>query len=147
MPQYAIAYPGKDSPLPRHVIFHDKRLSGGTPARPQSVSFPLGPGTPIAAALHFVSSHARVDELFSLSILCHGYAGVDNRGGVCGDFGGMGLQLGREGLMHSNVAMWQALRGVVPRIIVYACGAADTQPHNRGTAADRTGAATQESFI
>jgi hypothetical protein len=122
--------------MPKHIILHDQRLFGGTPLLRQSVSFPLGGATPVAAALNFVGSQARVDELLSLSILCHGYAGIDTQARVCGDFGGMGLQLGREGVMHSNVGLWQAIRGMVPRIVVYACGAADTQSHNRGTAAD-----------
>ena len=38
--------------------------------------------------------------------------------------------------MQSNVARWAAIKGTATNIIVYACGAADTQAANRGTIAD-----------
>lgn len=51
--------------------------------------------------------------------MCHGYAGSNQRGGVCMDAGGMGLQLGRENVLHNNVAMWTAIKGKVEHIVVY----------------------------
>lgn len=71
-----------------------------------------------------------------LFILCHGYAGASERGEVCGDFGSMGLQLGADDVLSENVMLWRAIRGCVSRIVVYSCGAADTQPENRGSSAD-----------
>lgn len=52
------------------------------------------------------------------------------------DAGGMGLELGREDVTHTNVAMWSAIAGKVDNIVVYSCGAGDTQPGNEGTTAD-----------
>ena len=71
----------------------------------------------------------RINAMF---VLCHGYAGVDRTARVSMDAGGMGLQLGREGVMHTNVAAWRAISGTVDNIVVYACAAADTQPDNVG---------------
>jgi hypothetical protein len=55
---------------------------------------------------------------------------------VCMDAGGMGLQLGREGVLHGNVALWKAICNKVNNIVVYACAAGDTEPGNAGTTAD-----------
>jgi hypothetical protein len=43
------------------------------------------------------------------------------------DAGGMGLQLGREDVLHGNVAMWRAIAGRVSNIVVYACAAANAE--------------------
>ena len=69
-------------------------------------------------------------------VLCHGYAGVDKRANVSADAGGMGLQLGKEGVRHSNVSMWRSIRGKVRNIVVMACAAGDTEPGNVGSTAD-----------
>jgi hypothetical protein len=49
------------------------------------------------------------------------------------DAGGIGLQIGKEGVMHANVSMWRAIRDKVQMIVVYSCAAADTQSGNAGT--------------
>jgi hypothetical protein len=36
-------------------------------------------------------------------------------------------------VLHSNVAMWRALANRTENIVVYACGAADTEPGYEGT--------------
>src|SRR5690606_16945959 len=83
-----------------------------------------------------IKTLVRLDGAQNLCILCHGYAGQSERGQLCGDMGGEGLELGREGMLHTNVARWSAIRGDISNIVVHACGAADTQPENVGTNAD-----------
>jgi hypothetical protein len=75
-------------------------------------------------------------KLHTLFILCHGYAGENTAAAVSGDFGGMGLQLGTEDVLHSNVSMWTAIKGKFRNIVVYSCGAGDTEEGNEGTTAD-----------
>jgi hypothetical protein len=52
------------------------------------------------------------------------------------DAGGMGLQLGTDGLTLSNVTLWAGILNLATNIVIYACAAADTQPDNVGTTAD-----------
>jgi hypothetical protein len=52
------------------------------------------------------------------------------------DAGGMGLQLGREALLHTNVSRWKAVAGACRNIVVYACAAANTEAGNEGSLAD-----------
>lgn len=72
----------------------------------------------------------------TLYVLCHGFAGSSAQRQQSGDFGGMGLQLGMEGVLHSNVNRWDKIRNVFRDIVVYACGAGDTQAGSEGTTAD-----------
>jgi hypothetical protein len=78
-------------------------------------------------------THGRLDSLF---VLCHGFAGINIRRKVCMDAGGMGLQLGSECVLHSNVQRWTAISGTCANIVVYACAAANTEPGNEGSTAD-----------
>jgi hypothetical protein len=52
------------------------------------------------------------------------------------DAGGMGLQLGSEGVLHSNVSRWKAIAGACDSIVIYACAAANTESGNEGSTAD-----------
>jgi hypothetical protein len=52
------------------------------------------------------------------------------------DAGGMGLQLGREDLTHSNVSAWRAIKDTTSNIVVFSCAAANTEKGNEGTRAD-----------
>jgi hypothetical protein len=83
-----------------------------------------------------IQTLARLDGVQNLYVLCHGYAGENQRGMVCADVGGEGLELGREGVTHRNVSRWFAIRGAVSNIVVHSCAAADTQPENVGSRAD-----------
>ncbi len=49
---------------------------------------------------HRAHSGGNISDMF---ILCHGYAGANHAAQVSGDFGGMGLQLGTENVLHANV--------------------------------------------
>jgi hypothetical protein len=120
----------------KHLVLHDRRLQGSAPAGPRITTLQLDASRSVFAAFPLIITLAQLDGQQALYILCHGYAGASSRGLVCGDMGGMGLQLGREDLLHSNVSRWAAIRGSVSHVVVYSCGAADTQFENRGTAAD-----------
>ena len=122
--------------MSRYVILHDRRLIGQTPFRTSIATLEVDENTSLVPVLTIITSLSQLDGTQGLFILCHGYAGVNNRGKACADAGGMGLQLGMEGIMHDNVASWRAIRGAVLNIVVYACGAADTQAGNQGTVAD-----------
>lgn len=121
-----------------YLALRDRRLAGGVPARSKLAIVNTDGSTPLAAAFGQINSAARHagGRLGALFILCHGYAGANHRGRVSMDAGGMGLQLGREDLTHSNVANWTTIRDKVSFIVVYSCGAADTQRGNEGTTAD-----------
>jgi hypothetical protein len=120
----------------KYIVLHDRRLQGAAPIGRRITTLHLDNSTSVFATFPLITTLNQLDGAETLFILCHGYAGFDNRGRVCGDMGGMGLQLGREGLDHSNVARWSAIKGTADNIVVYACGAADTQSDNRGTSAD-----------
>lgn len=120
----------------KSIILHDRRLAGAAPISRETTTIRLDAATPIAQVFSAIKTLVRLDGVQNLYILCHGYAGQSARGQVCADMGGEGLELGREGLMHANVARWGAIRGDVENIVVHSCGAADTQPENVGTNAD-----------
>jgi len=122
--------------MARHVILHDRRLQGSAPIGRTLTTIQLDKSRSLFATFPIISTLGRLDGAQRFFILCHGYAGTNQRAGLCADMGGMGLELGREGVMHSNVARWSAIRGAVSTIVVYSCGAADTQPENVGTTAD-----------
>jgi hypothetical protein len=122
--------------MAKHVILHDRRLQGSVPIGRGLTTIHLDKARSLFSTFPLISTLARLDGAQGLYILCHGYAGTNQRGQICGDMGGMGLELGSEGVLHSNVARWSAIRDAVSTIVVYSCGAADTQPENRGTTAD-----------
>lgn len=122
--------------MAKHVILHDRRLQGSAPIGRGLTTIELDKARSLFSAFPIISTLGRLDGAQGLFILCHGFAGINQRAQLCADMGGMGLELGREGVFHSNVAWWSALRGAVSTIVVYSCGAADTQPENTGTSAD-----------
>jgi hypothetical protein len=117
------------------LVLRDKRLKG-TLAAACDV-WTVNESTPLSSVLSSIKGAAdangRLDTLF---LLCHGYAGINARKRVCMDAGGMGLQLGAEGLMHSNVVRWKAIAGKCTNIVAYACAAANTESGNEGSTAD-----------
>jgi hypothetical protein len=120
-----------------YVALHDRRLRGGVPARPSLTIVNTDGHTPLHNAFSGINAAARSrGEIDTLFILCHGYAGENTRAQMCMDAGGMGLQLGREDVLHGNVAMWRAIAGRVSNIVVYACAAANTERGNEFTTAD-----------
>jgi len=122
--------------MSKYVALRDRRLAGGVPARPKLAIVNTDKTTSLTHAFRAISANAGRGRIDSLFILCHGYAGYNKRARISVDAGGMGLQLGTEEVRHENVAMWTAVRDKVTNIVIYACGAADTQPGNRGTSAD-----------
>lgn len=120
----------------KSIILHDRRLAGSAPIGRGITTIRLDGSTPLTQAFSVIKTLVRLDGEQNLYILCHGYAGRSKRGLVCGDMGGEGLELGREGVMHTNVSRWTAIRGDVANIVVHSCGAADTQVENVGSNAD-----------
>jgi hypothetical protein len=119
-----------------YVALHDRRLEGGVPNRPHLGIINTNETTGLHSAFAQINALARWGKINTLFILCHGYAGQNDKAQVCMDVGGMGLELGKEDVVHSNVNLWTAIKGKVDNIVVYACGAGDTQPGNEGTEAD-----------
>ncbi len=124
--------------MARYFALRDRRLEGGVPARARLSIYNTNATTPLAGAFASINGVARASggKIHSLFVLCHGYAGENTRGMMSMDAGGMGLELGREGVSHSNVALWAAIGNTVDNIVVYSCAAGDTQPGNEGTDAD-----------
>jgi len=75
-------------------------------------------------------------KMHSMFILCHGYAGSSSNLMMSGDFGGQGLQLGTENILHNNVSAWEEIEDTVSNIVVYACAAANTEAGNEFTTED-----------
>jgi len=120
-----------------YLVLRDRRVKGGVPARRGLYIANTDGSTPLRNAFSQINAAARASgKLRAMFILCHGYAGVNKRARVCMDAGGMGLQLGRENLLHHNVSMWTSIQNKVENIIIYACAAANTERGNEGTNAD-----------
>lgn len=119
-----------------YVALHDRRLEGGVPNRPRLGIINTDEKTGLHSAFLQINGFAQWGKINSLFILCHGYAGENTKAAVCMDAGGMGLELEKEDVLHSNVIRWTAIKDKVSNIVVYACGACDTQPGNEGTDAD-----------
>lgn len=124
--------------MARYFALRDRRLEGGVPSRTNLSIFNTSESTPLANAFASINGVAAGagGKIHSMFVLCHGYAGENTRTGMSMDAGGMGLELGREGVFHTNVAMWSAIANKVDNIVVYSCAASDTQPGNEGTTAD-----------
>lgn len=86
-----------------YVALRDRRLSGGVPARSNLHIVNTSGTTPLGQAFASINSAARsAGGLQAMFILCHGYAGTNDRARVCMDAGGMGLQLGREDVLRQR---------------------------------------------
>src|SRR5262245_21554801 len=119
------------------LALHDRRLKGGMPARPGLQVIGVDDKTPLGLAFSTINVTAlRGESIHTLFILCHGYAGTNERARVCMDAGGMGLQLGQENLLHNNVSRWAAIKNKVQNIVVYSCAAGNTERGNEATTAD-----------
>ncbi len=121
----------------RYLALHDRRLLGGVPARARLYIVNTNESIPLARAFHEIQATVRAaGKIHTMFILCHGYAGENTRAGVCMDAGGMGLELGREDVMHDNVHHWASIKGRAENIVVYSCAAGNTERGNEGTDAD-----------
>ncbi len=122
--------------MAKFLALHDRRLSGGVPARADLAIVNTDASHSLASAFSRIRAAARSGKLRTMFILCHGYAGSNPSLQVSMDAGGMGLQLGREGVFVTNVATWTAITNATESIVVYSCAAADTQRGNEATTAD-----------
>lgn len=128
--------------MAEYVIARDRRLTGTLPNAFVQWWYNLNVittdgATPLRQLFNSVNSlHGEHGKLHTLFVLCHGFAGSSTRLRMSGDVGGQGLQLGREGVMHGNVSAWEAIKGKVTNIVVYACAASNTEAGNEFTAED-----------
>lgn len=121
------------------MIVHDRRLEGRTPLN-YSFVLTVNQSKSISRIVSTVAACARRrSKLAALHIMCHGYEANWNLGQqICtpNAAGGFGLQLGDEGLSLHNASTVTAWRGLVDRIVIFACAPADTLPGNEGTEGD-----------
>jgi len=128
--------------MPEYVVVRDSRLEGQMPGVFTAWWNDLNiistsETTPLQRVFEQINDlkeeHGKMHTLF---ILCHGYAGGSNNLMMSGDFGGQGLQLGKEDVLHSNVSAWAEIEDAVSNIVVYACAAANTEAGNEFTTED-----------
>lgn len=115
--------------MTNYFIFRDARLLGNLPLIAGSmITSQLDAATPLSKAFERLKlAYKSYGILKTLFILCHG----KGSGFPPYDFwwhGGLGLQLGSDGLDIRNVSQWSAIKGCVENIVVYACGAAYSGP-------------------
>lgn len=123
--------------MSRFLALRDHRLRGGVPAREQLYIINTDETTPLVRVFNEINNTVRYHGAFhSMFVFCHGYAGSNPGGQVSMDAGGMGLQLGAEAVLHSNVGMWSAIKNKIQHIVIYACASSNTEPENVGTSAD-----------
>jgi hypothetical protein len=120
------------------TIFRDKRLEGTTPLGWALHTYELDQMVSLHSAFANLNTWFDIngEKFRALFILCHGFAGWNRGSRMSLDAGGMGLQLGKERVLHGNVSLWEAIRDKVENIIVYACAPANTEKGNEGTTAD-----------
>jgi hypothetical protein len=123
----------RERSMSRYVVLRDTRLTGNLPGSFASwwhnlqhltVYGAINLRIPMEMCRRFRAQHGRMHSLF---ILCHGFAGTSDARQQSGDFGGQGLQLGRENVTHENVSDWTGIAGCFENIVVYACAAANTE--------------------
>lgn len=114
------------------VMLKDDRINGNTPNWDGMSGFSVSVNDPIERILSWVrvcyGSHGQMEEL---GILAHGYVQVYAPGI---EFGGHGIQFGKDDIYLSNVAKWRTIRGMAKRIIVYSCNTAQVDPFAAGQA-------------
>lgn len=123
----------------QYLILRDRRLSGSLGLiKSMAITCNLDASTPLSSAFSRTNTAVSINrgKLHSIFILCHGYAGSNNNAQMSMDAGGMGLQLGTEGVLHGNVQLWQAIKDKTENIVVYSCAASNTERGNEGTTAD-----------
>lgn len=123
--------------MSRFLALRDRRLQGGVPARDRLYIINTDGMTPLARAFREINATVRHHGAFdTMFVFCHGYAGTNPGARMSMDAGGQGLQLGAEGVLHSNVSAWSAIKNKTQNIVIYACAAANTEPENIGTNSD-----------
>ena len=118
-----------------YLIVRDQRLEGTLSA--SCDVWTVNRNTSVASLISNIKSSTDANgALDTIFVLCHGFAGVNRRALMSMDAGGMGLQLGSDGVLHTNVALWDDMAGSCSNIVVYACAAANTEQGNEGSTAD-----------
>ncbi len=105
------------------IIVRDKRLEGNPPkTTDQRVVFNIDETISLDSVLSTLAFFTKNNAGYrNILIMAHGL--VDSKT----QHGGLGIQLGKEGLSLQNVQKWNALKGKVREIVIYACAAAGVQ--------------------
>lgn len=116
--------------MPIDLLFHDDRLEGLTPASTSGrLAFTVGDGTPLSEFFQICQTKARTfGGIGELSILCHGLE-------AAGHVPGFGLLFCSECVTSNTIGDppdasgaggtgFGLLRGLVRKIVLYACGPA-----------------------
>jgi hypothetical protein len=120
-----------------YIALRDRRLIGGVPNRPHLHVINTNKWTRLRHVFTDIRYIARrFGRIHAMFVLCHGYGGRNEREGVSMDAGGMGLELGREDVRHTNVYLWDSIKNTVENIVVYSCAASNTEIGNEYTTAD-----------
>lgn len=128
--------------MTEYVVVRDSRLEGQMPnvftAWWNDLNIiSTSATTPLQSVFDQVNAlkeeHGKMHTMF---ILCHGYAGGNRNLAMSGDFGGRGLQLGAEDVLHSNVSAWEEIKDTVSNVVIYACAAANTESGSEFTTED-----------
>lgn len=120
------------------MIWHDTRLLGLAPGVGANVHV-VNNTSPIANSITWISQYAQSKHgLDRLDILCHGFESIieDNEERMSVVRGGFGLQICTENLTNSNHSMLSRWNGLIQRIVIYSCAAADTHRSNRNAWGD-----------
>ena len=120
------------------MIWHDQRLLGLAPGLGANVHV-VNNTSPIANSVTWISQYAQSKHgLDRLDILCHGFECILELDGEQKSVvrGGFGLQICNENLTNLNLSMLSRWNGLIQRIVIYACAAADTHPFNRNAWGD-----------
>lgn len=112
------------------MVLHDARLKGGTPVYYDHRVRCDGTHD-IDAIVYTVAKRGKVQPLWPLHILCHGFGEQwfhceeSCNGAMPVTHGGFGLHLGKQGLNIHNVDKTRAWKGRVELIVLFACSPAD----------------------
>ena len=121
-----------------HCIFHDVRLNGIPPAADFNLT--VSSSDRLAGSLTRIRQYALNQAgPITMDIMCHGFETHSDTVGqrsVADGIGGGGLQLTGDNLKLNNVSAASELNGVVEKIVVYACSAAETAPGYSGSNRD-----------
>ena len=118
------------------ILLHDKRLKGSlgfaSYTFPDVIPFSINEKSSLRTVFKGLADFAGTfDNTKQLDIYCHGYESQTPK------YGGLGLQLGKDDLLPSNVNdLGLLLWGQFHRIVIYACSAADSSYAKIDPAAD-----------
>ncbi len=123
----------------KNMLIHDARLEGRSPTGLAQNTFNVPRGMATTHVMSWATAYACQQRgLDNIFIMCHGYeAGIEDPNAQMSIYAlGYGLALGDPGLTFDNIALAQALNGLVTTISLFACGPANTRTGYENTRGD-----------